>query len=484
MLANIGFGSLAIAFAISLYGIAAAVYGARRNLPAWIESARSAQLLTFPLLTISALSMILLLVNNNYHVQYVYNTTSNSMPLYLKVTALWGGQAGSLLFWSWLLAAFASAVTLRKWSRDSEFLPWVIVVTLVTLAFFLILVLFVENPFTRFWQTPAGRQTVALFQPAGSIALMPVDGRGLNPLLRHFGMIIHPPLLYLGFVSFVIPFAFAIAALITGRSDDRWIRVTRRWTLVAWLFLSLGLVLGSRWAYDVLGWGGYWGWDPVEIAALMPWLTGTPFLHSVMIQEKRGLFKRWNMILIILTYSLVIVGTFLTRSGVLSSVHAFAQSEIGPFFFGFIALTLIVSLALLLYRWNDLRSEGHMHSLLSREALFLVNNLLFMGILAVCFWGVFYPIISELINNEKMTVAAEFYERATGPLFAGLLLLMGIAPLSAWGHSTFKTIGRAAWKPLVVSLLFAVSIVGWRHAPGVCFDRFMGSVVRTADHAV
>jgi cytochrome c-type biogenesis protein CcmF len=459
MLANIGFGSLAIAFAISLYGITAAVYGARRNLPAWIESARSAQLLTFPLLTISALSMILLLVNNNYHIQYVYNTTSNSMPLYLKVTALWGGQAGSLLFWSWLLAAFASAVTLRKWSRDSEFLPWVIVVTLATLAFFLILVLFIENPFTRFWQTPAGRQTVALFQPAGSIALTPVDGRGLNPLLRHFGMIIHPPLLYLGFVSFVIPFAFAIAALITGRSDDRWIRVTRRWTLVAWLFLSLGLVLGSRWAYDVLGWGGYWGWDPVEIAALMPWLTGTPFLHSVMIQEKRGLFKRWNMILIILTYSLVMVGTFLTRSGVLSSVHAFAQSEIGPFFFGFIALTLIVSLALLLYRWNDLRSEGHMHSLLSREALFLFNNLLFMGILAVCFWGVFYPIISELINNERMTVAAEFYERATGPLFAGLLLLMGIAPLSAWGHSTFKTIGRAAWKPLVASLLFAAALL-------------------------
>jgi cytochrome c-type biogenesis protein CcmF len=459
MLANIGFGSLAIAFAISLYGIAAAVYGARRNLPAWIESARSAQLLTFPLLTISALSMILLLVNNNYHIQYVYNTTSNSMPLYLKVTALWGGQAGSLLFWSWLLAAFASAVTLRKWTRDGEFLPWVIVVTLVTLAFFLILVLFVENPFTRFWQTPAGRQTVALFQPAGSIALTPVDGRGLNPLLRHFGMVIHPPLLYLGFVSFVIPFAFAIAALITGRSDDRWIRVTRRWTLVAWLFLSLGLVLGSRWAYDVLGWGGYWGWDPVEIAALMPWLTGTPFLHSVMIQEKRGLFKRWNMILIILTYSLMIIGTFLTRSGVLSSVHAFAQSEIGPLFFGFIALTLIVSLALLLYRWNDLRSEGHMHSLLSREALFLFNNLLFMGILAVCFWGVFYPIISELINNERMTVAAEFYERATGPLFAGLLVLMGIAPLSAWGHSTFKTIGRAAWKPLVASLLFAAALL-------------------------
>lgn len=453
MLANFGFGSVAIAFAISLYGVAAAFYGARKNQPAWVQSARLAQLLTFPLLTIAAISIIYLLVTNQYQVQYVYNTTSNTMPMYLKVTALWGGQAGSLLFWSWLMAAFASAVTLRKWSRDHEFLPWVIVVTLVTLAFFLALVLFVENPFVRFWQTSSGRQISALFQPAGSIPLTPTDGRGLNPLLRHFGMIIHPPLLYLGFVAYVIPFAFAISTLVTGRSDDRWIRITRRWTLAAWLFLSLGLVLGSRWAYDVLGWGGYWGWDPVEIAALMPWLTGTPFLHSVMIQEKRGLFKRWNIILILLTYSLVIIGTFLTRSGVLSSVHAFAQSAIGPLFLVFVTFTLAISLALLLYRWNDLRSEGHMQSLLSRESLFLFNNLLFIGVLIVCFWGVFYPLISELVNNEKMTVGPVFYERATGPLFAGLLLLMGIAPLSAWGHSTFKTIGRAAWKPLVVSLI-------------------------------
>jgi cytochrome c-type biogenesis protein CcmF len=468
MLGNIGFGALVITFAVSLYGIAAAIYGVRTNRPAWVQSARSAQLLTFPLLTISALSLILLLVNNQYNVQYVYNTTSSTMPIYLKVTALWGAQAGSLLFWSWLMAAFASAVTLRKWSRDSEFLPWVIVVTLVTLAFFLILVLFVENPFVRFWQTPTGR-TIALFQPAGSIPFTPLDGRGLNPLLRHFGMIIHPPLLYLGFVSFVIPFAFAIAALITGRTDDRWIRVTRRWTLVAWLFLSLGLVLGSRWAYDVLGWGGYWGWDPVEIAALMPWLTGTPFLHSVMIQEKRGMFKRWNMILIILTYSLMLIGTFLTRSGVLSSVHAFAQSEIGPLFFGFIALTLVISLGLLLYRWNDLRSEGEMHSLLSRESLFLFNNLLFMGILIVCFWGVFYPLISELATNEKITVGPTFYESATGPLFAGLLILMGIAPLSAWGHSTFKTIGRAVWKPAIVSLLVLIALLagGVRNVPAL-----------------
>ena len=266
-------------------------------------------------------------------------------------------------------------------------------------------------------------------------------------------------MLYLGFVSFVIPFAFAIASLITGRTDDRWIRLTRRWTLWAWMFLSLGLVLGGRWAYDVLGWGGYWGWDPVEISAFMPWLTGTAFLHSVMIQEKRGMFKQWNMVLIILTYDLVIFGTFLTRSGVLSSVHAFAQSAIGPLFFGFIGLTLVGSLSLLMYRWNDLKGETELKSLLSRESLFLLNNLLFMGILVVCFWGVIFPLVSELITGQKVTVGPPFYERANGPLMAGLLLLMAIAPLSGWGLSTYKTIGRAIWKPSVLAVI--IMIASW-----------------------
>ncbi len=451
MLTNFGFGSLTIAFVVAIYGIGAAIYGARSKSAAWIESARLAMLLTFPLISLAALSLILLLVSGQYQVAYVYQVTSNSMPLYLKVTALWGGQQGSLVFWSWLMSAFASAVTLRKWERDSAFLPWVIVVSLVTLGFFLGLVLFAENPFVRYWITPGGRQVISLLQPAGASPAIPTDGRGLNPLLRHPGMIIHPPMLYLGFVSFVIPYAFAIAALVTGRSDDRWIRVTRRWTLVAWLFLSLGLVLGSRWAYDVLGWGGYWAWDPVEISAFMPWLTGTAFLHSVMIQEKRGLFKQWNMILIIITYSLVIVGTFLTRSGMLSSVHAFAQSEIGPVFLAFIGVTFAIALGLLLWRWDKLHAEGEMTSLLSRESLFLVNNLLFVGIAVICFWGVFYPIISELFTGQKVTVGPPFYTRATGPLFAGLLLLMGVAPLSAWGRSTYKTLGRAIWKPFLVS---------------------------------
>jgi len=453
MAVNFGYGVLLITLLVCMYGIGASIIGLYRRSENWIESGRLAMLLTFPLLTVTSVTIIYLLVTGRYEVEFVASVTSDSMPTYLKVTALWGGQSGSLVFWSWLMAAFASAVTLRKWDRDRDLLPWVILVCLITLAFFLSLTLFVENPFQRLWQTSTGGEITAMFRPDGAFPLVPADGRGLNPLLRHPGMVIHPPLLYLGFVSFVIPYAFAMAALATGRTDDRWIRLTRRWALWAWLFLSLGLILGGRWAYDVLGWGGYWGWDPVEIAALMPWLAGTPFLHSVMIQEKRGMLKGWNMILIILTYDLMIFGTFLTRSGVLSSVHAFAQSAIGPLFFGFIAATFIISLGLLMYRWESLKSETRMTSMLSREALFLLNNLLFLGILVVCFWGVIYPLISELITNEKKTVGPPFYEQATGPLWLGLLLLMGIAPLSAWGHTTLKTLGRAVWKPAVASLV-------------------------------
>jgi len=357
VIANLGFSSLVVALLISLYGIFAAIHGVKNHKPAWIESARLSMLLTFPLTTISSISLVNLLVSGNFEFEFVYSVTSRSMPLYLRITSFWGGQAGSLLFWSWLLAAFMTAVTLRNWDRDRELLPWVIVISLITLTFFLLLVIFFENPFNRLWRMPNGQILAALFQPQGALLFYPANGQGLNPLLRHPGMIIHPPMLYLGFVSFVIPYAFGMAALITNRSDDHWIRVTRRWTLVAWLFLSLGLVLGARWAYDVLGWGGYWGWDPVEIAAFMPWLTGTAFLHSVIIQEKRGMLKRWNMVLIVLTYSLVIFGTFLTRSGVLSSVHAFARSAIGPLFFVFIGFSFTFSLALLLHRWDSIEQS-------------------------------------------------------------------------------------------------------------------------------
>lgn len=473
MFADFGYGVLVLTFVLTLYSIVAAIYGATQKSQQWVESARLAMLFTFPLITLGALSLIYLLLTDQYNVSFVYQVTSRSMPFYLKITALWGGQAGSLVLWSWLMSTFAASASLRKWERDREFLPWVLVVCSITLAFFIGLVIFSENPFAQYWQTNNGEIITAMFQPAGLSLFIPQDGNGLNPLLRHPGMIIHPPMLYLGFVSFVIPFAFAIAALVTGRTDDRWIRITRRWTLVAWLFLSCGLVLGSRWAYDVLGWGGFWGWDAVEVAAFMPWLAGTAFLHSVMIQEKRGMLKHWNMLLIILTYALVIFGTFLTRSGILSSVHAFAQSAIGPAFFIFITLTFFASLALLIHRWADLKSEAQMTSMLSREAFFLLNNLLFMCILAVCFLGVVFPLLTEasgvigqkfpalanIFTGQKVTVGPEWYKSATGPLFATLVLVMGIAPLSAWGHSTARTLGAAIWKPLLVALAAMLVII-------------------------
>ena len=479
MLANIGFFTIVVTFGVALYGAGAAAFGALRRRPALIDSARNAMLLTWPLLSVASGCLIGLLVSGAYDVAYVASTTSNAMPAYLKVTAWWGGQAGSLLFWSWLMAAFTTAASARNWERDREFLPWVIVVTMITLAFFLSLVVFFENPFARLWMSADGQQLKALFQPAGAVPLFPADGNGLNPLLRHPGMVIHPPMLYLGFVSFVIPFAFAMAALVTRRTDDRWIRITRRWTLVAWLFLSLGLILGGRWAYDVLGWGGYWGWDPVEIAAFMPWLTGTAFLHSVVIQEKRGILKHWNMVLIILTYSLVIFGTFLTRSGVLSSVHSFAQSAIGPMFFAFIGLTFVTSLSVLISRWPELKGESQLDSMFSREALFTLNNLLFMGILVVCFWGVIFPLISEIFTGQKVTVGPVFYERATGPLWAGLLLLMGVAPLSVYGRTSWNNLGRAAWKPMAVSLVVPIVVVllGVRNVAAVLGYWLVGLVV-------
>ena len=458
MLAQFGYGVLVTAFLLALFSAGSSIYGYFKKSDQWVESSRRALLLTFVLISLAAFSLLYMLATGHFEVEYVFSVTSREMPFYLKLTALWGGQAGSLILWSWLMSAFATAVTLRKWDRDREFLPWVVAVTAITMTFFLSLSVFFENPFARLWQSINGDITSSMFAPAGTTLYMPSDGQGLNELLRHLGMVFHPPMLYLGFVGFVIPYAFAIAALVTGRVDDRWVHLTRRWTLIAWLFLSIGLVLGMRWAYDVLGWGGYWSWDPVEIAALMPWLAGTPFLHSVMIQEKRGMLKQWNMLLIILTYSLVIFGTFLTRSGVLSSVHAFAESAFGPLFFVFIGVTFTISIALLIYRWGDLRAEMEMKSLLSREALFLVNNLLFIGILIVCFWGVVFPLISEAVTGQKLTVGPPFYEHATGPLWAAMLALMAIAPLSAWGYSTLKTIGRAAWKPTILTLLIPVAL--------------------------
>ncbi|MFQ5612581.1 MAG: heme lyase CcmF/NrfE family subunit [Anaerolineae bacterium] len=445
---NIGFVALVLSLALAAYATVVAVVGARRQRRELIASARNAALAVTALLTVSVAALEFLLIVGDYQTNYVFEVSNRAMPLFYRITALWGGQDGSLLFWSWLMSIFAAAVLVRKWGSMRLMMPYVVAVMQVTLVFFIGLVIFVANPFEQ-------------------LPFSPADGNGLNPLLRHYGMIIHPPLLYLGFVSFVVPYAFAIAALITRQTNDVWIRTTRRWTLAAWLFLSLGLGLGGWWAYDVLGWGGYWGWDPVENAALLPWLIGTPFLHSVMMQENRGMMKRWNMALIILTYCLVIEGTFLTRSGVISSVHSFAQSAIGPLFLAFIGGMFLFSLYLFVARWDDLSSDNELDSWFSRESAFLLNNLVFIGIALAVWWGTHFPLFSEAITGDKLVVGPPFFEQTTGPLWAALLLLMGIAPLMPWRRASAGRMSRLLRLPALVGAgtMIVLYATGWVRIP-------------------
>lgn len=474
MIAEIGLIALVIAALATLYALAAAFVAARRGRPdgtLLVESACNAALMVFALLTVSSLSIVYLLVTGDFSVRYVWEVSSRAMSPFLRVTALWGGQAGSILFWAWLMSSFIAVLLARPWRENRELLPWVIVVTTGTLLFFEVLALFVSNPFIRLWQLPNGAVLDnQLFAPVGAVLLHPRDGQGLNPLLRHFGMIGHPPTTYLGFTGLVIPYAFAMAALITRRSADAaWITATRRWTLIAWAFLGVGLLLGGRWAYDVLGWGGYWGWDPVENAMLMPWLTGTAFVHSVMVQERRGMLKVWNMVLIILTYSLAMFGTFITRTGVISSVHAFTKSALGPLFFVFIATTFFGSLYLLWRAWDTLHSDNEMESMFSRESIFLLQNVLFLGITFVTLWGTIFPMISELLVGDKITVGAPYFEQANLPLILALILVMGIAPLMAWRKQSPARFWRAIRLPAAAALLpvALLAINGIRQLPAL-----------------
>jgi cytochrome c-type biogenesis protein CcmF len=440
MLADLGYIALVTSFLAAIYAAVAAWYGNKVNKPNWVESARNATIAILPLILLACVLLVISILRNDFSIEYVWRVSSIEMPSYLKVSALWGGQAGSLLFWNLLMATFIGVAMARKWGRQRELMPYALVVASMTQVFFLAISLFVENPFTR-------------------LEGMPVDGNGLNPLLRHPGMIIHPPMLYLGFTGFIIPYIFAMAALMSGKLDDSWITTTRRWTLVAWLFLSLGLILGGRWAYDVLGWGGYWAWDPVENASLMPWLAGTAFLHSVMIQEKRNMFKMWNMVLVVLTYSLVIYGTFIVRSGVISSVHSFAQSAIGPLFFAFIFVKFIFSAYWINNRRAMLASRNSLDSFLSREAAFLYNNFLILAILAVVFLFTNYPMISELITGEKGFVGPPVYEQALAPLFALLMVLMGVAPLTMWYRTSLKRLGlKVRWPAAATSAILLLLI--------------------------
>jgi cytochrome c-type biogenesis protein CcmF len=432
MIPIFGYLTLALGFLLAIYGLITMIWGMVLKSIAWRESARLALLLIFPLTSLSLIAMLILLVDNRFDVAYVYNVTNLNMPLYLRLTALWGGQSGSLLFWSWLLSGFSMGFTLRERGKAQDIFPWACLILLGVLGFFLAMNLFVDNPFESFWYLEDGGWTIAMFRPSGGWALLPQDGQGLNPLLRHMGMILHPPALYLGFVGFTIPYALAIGSLAVGGKDRRWVEIAQPWMLFAWVFLSLGLVLGMRWAYDVLGWGGYWGWDPVEISALLPWLSGTALLHTSLLQRKRDGYKRWNVFLIILTFSLVVFSVFSTRSGVLASVHSFAQSTIGPFLFGLLAVVFVGSMGLLIFRWRSLGGSYLTEFEFSWEVLTLFTNLVLLSILAVCLLGVILPTVSEMLTGATITVGPAWYERITGPLFLLLMLLMGICPLAAW----------------------------------------------------
>jgi cytochrome c-type biogenesis protein CcmF len=480
MLADLGLLAVLIAFLFGIYSVLAAIHGGLQHKSAYVESARLAAILVFPFLTLAVVILAYFLYRMDFSLAYVNSVTSREMSPFLRLTAMWGGQAGSILFWTWLMSAFVTIVLLRKGQEDQELMPWVIAVSMFTTVFFMGIVLFITNPFARLWYFPgATALTTAIFQPEGFRAYVPQNGQGLNPLLRHFGMIGHPPTTYLGFTGFLIPYAYAIAALITGKSNtDGWIRMTRRWTLIAWIFLTIGLILGGRWAYDVLGWGGFWGWDPIENAMLLPWLTGTAFLHSVMMTEKRGMLKKWNMVLVILTYGLTIFGTFITRTGVISSVHAFAQSALGPAFFVFIGVTFLSSLSILFWRWDTLKTEHHLESVLSRETAFVMQNMLFLAITVAVMWGTIFPLLSEMVTGDKITVGPPYFIKVTGPLFFFLMLLMGAAPLVSWRKQTLRKLLHSFFPPLALSLVVTAA---WAYShrlhpssiPGLCMVSFV-----------
>ena len=464
MLAEIGLVSLALAFSLAIYALIASVAGVRRRRGDLMHSGRNAALLTFPAALLATMMLVIALMTEQYQLSYVWSVTDPQTPAIYRLTALWGSQRGSLLFWSLLMSLFIFVAIWLHWRREPRWMPYATACMTATLAFFLGLSLFLENPFERWWilpdRPPAEQVIEAVLIPPQAIAPdranLAGTATGLNPLLRHFGMVIHPPMLYLGFVGFTIPFAFAMSALASGDLSTGWIQAARRWSLVAWIFLSLGLILGGRWAYDVLGWGGYWGWDPVENAAFLPWLVGTAFIHSVMIQEKRGMLKVWNMALVIATFSAVLFGAFATRSGVIESVHSFARSEVGFPMLAFWTVMTAISLTMLLWRWHrgELRDEHQFANILSRESMFVLNNVIFIALFAAIFWGSFgLPIASELFFGKEVTIGAETFEFYTVPLFIAMYVLMGIAPLSAWGRTSVKRLGKAIAVPMMMTLV-------------------------------
>ena len=395
------------------------------------------------------------LIISNFDIDYVARYTSLETPVVYKISALWAGQSGSLLFWLFILSIYATVVILQNQRKHHGLMPWVIITLVIVQMFFLVLTNYVTNPF---------KPTEADFIVA--------NGNGLNPLLQNVTMAIHPPTLYLGFVGFTVPFSFGISALVNRDTSPLWIQSIRRWTLVAWLFLSMGIILGGWWAYRELGWGGYWAWDPVENASFMPWLTATAFVHSIIIQEKKDMLRVWNMVLIILTFTLCIFGTFLTRSGVMSSVHSFTASSLGPIFLAFVFFILIASFGLMYTRMNDLRSTRRMESFTSRESGFLFNNMVFVVMCFSVFWGTLFPVISEAVRGTKITVGPPFFNQINIPIGLILLGLTGVGPLLAWRRTGKKNLIRNFTFPILTGLSSAIIllIIGYRDYVVISFS--------------
>ena len=448
---NLGALAILLAFCLSVYAVFGSLVGKWKRNPFLAVSARRAVYGVFGLLSLASGILVYSLIISDFRLAYVWQHSNRAMPVLYKFAAWWGGQEGSLLLWAWLLSAYSAIVIFTTRNRFRDMMPYVIAILMATQTFFNILVGYVANPF----------QVLAVGK---SIQALP-DGNGLNPLLQYWSMAIHPPMLYLGYVGFVVPFAFAMGSLITRQPGDAWIAETRRWTILTWLFQSSGILLGAGWAYAVLGWGGYWAWDPVENASLMPWITATAFLHSVMMQEKKGMMKVWNMVLISATFFLCIFGTFLTRSGVVSSVHAFAAGSIGKWFVSFLALGIAGTAYLILERLKYLKSESQLDSVVSRESSFLFNNLILLASCFAVLWGTLFPVLSEAVTGEKITVGAPFFNRVNIPIGLFLLFLTGVGPLIAWRRSSLESLKRAFLHPTIAAVVLIIALVaaGIRH---------------------
>src|SRR3954449_3389394 len=425
-MADLGRAALLVSLGLVVYATLAGAWAAHARKRRLADSAANALLSAFGATAVAAAVLLSALVRHDFSFTYVADHTSTELPTGYSISAFWGGQEGSLLLWLLVLSAYSAAAVLLNRRRAPDLIAWTVPVLGVVSTFFAFMLVAVSSPF--------GMQTA------------PAQGDGLNPSLQNPYMLAHPPLLYLGYVGLTVPFAFGMGALLAGRTDERWIVATRRWTLFAWTALGVGQLLGSHWAYVEVGWGGYYAWDPVENAALMPWLAATAFLHSVMIQEKRGMLKVWNLLLVILAFCLSLFGTFLTRSGVVNSIHSFTQSPLGPWFLGFICLVTAGSLALVFWRLPLLRSKTRLESLVSREAAFLYNNLLLVALCLTILWGVAFPMLSELVRGETRTVGRPYYDFFLRTFGLPLLLLMGIGPLIAWRRASLRSLSRMfAW---------------------------------------